>query len=441
MKVIHISTSDTRGGAARAAFRLHQGLRETSSDSSMFVAVKDSDDATVHQYRPDSRLRRRAGRAFRRERVRRAYHSYLASRPSGLEHFRDDRTEFGGEVLRQLPAADILNLHWIAGFIDYQSFFPRAAISRPVVWTLHDMNPFTGGCHFDEGCGRFAAACGSCPQLGSTRPDDLARRIWNRKKRALEKTSPERLFLVAPSNWLAAEARRSSIFSKFSVTVIPYGVDTEVFRPKAAHPSLRSALEIPERVRVVLFLADYTDNRRKGFALLDRALQRLGPTEDLFLLSLGQGSPVTAANIPHLHLGSLTNDSLLATIYSLADVFIIPSIQDNLPNTVLESMACGTPVVGFDTGGIRDMICDGDTGFLVPTGDTDALGSALVKILKDPQARSAMGRRCRERALKEFSHELQARRYSRLYEALLDEPLEASPAVGAPAAEPAGSGS
>lgn len=388
----------------------------------MYVARKESVDPMVYSYRPEQLFRKRVSRIVRKEWLQRDLRHYVHTRPSGFEQFRDDRTEFGREVLHQLPRADVINLHWIAGFLDYRSFFPRAPLFRPTVWTLHDMNPFTGGCHFDGSCGRFTQQCGCCPQLGSEGPDDLSRRIWKRKMHLFERTPPERLFLVTPSNWLASEARRSSMFRKFSVTAVPNGVDTSTFCPKSELEQIREGFGIPPGARVILFLAEELNNRRKQLALLNPALNELSCRDDLFLLSLGKGSAPTTSGIPHLHLGTLASDALLATIYSLADAFVVPSLQDNLPNTVLEAMSCGTPVIGFDTNGIREMIRNREAGFLVPVNDTRALADALGEALKDRANLERMGRACRQTVMSHFSLELQARRYARLYQALLDEP-------------------
>lgn len=419
MKIVHISTADIQGGAAKAAFRLHEGLSALKEGSSMYVAHKFSNDPSTTSYNPENRLPLRLVRAFRKERLRRCLLPYAATRPGGYEHFRHHRTEFGREVLDQLPPADVLNLHWIADFIDYEQFFPRATRAYPILWTLHDMNPFTGGCHFDHACGRFADACGACPQLGSNRKFDLAFQIWTQKRKLFDRIRPDQLSLVAPSTWLAKEVERSSVLGHFTTTVIPYGVDTDLFRPRLSQISARRALEISDDAFVVLFLAEYAENRRKGFALLDRALGELTGTDNVQLLSIGKGFPATTARIPHRHLGTIENDTLLSTIYSLADVFVIPSIQDNLPNTVLESMACGTPVVGFDAGGIGEMVRDGETGCLVPTEDVQALAAALLATRRDPVWRTAMAARCRETVLARYTLVLQARRYLQLYHQLI----------------------
>jgi glycosyltransferase involved in cell wall biosynthesis len=186
-------------------------------------------------------------------------------------------------------------------------------------------------------------------------------------------------------------------------------------------------LGIPVTSKVLAFVAMSTTVRRKGFALLAEALGSLEEVEDLVLLSVGSKKPELDTSIAHLHLGRIYSDRLLAAVYSAADAFVIPSLEDNLPNTVLESLACGTPVVGFDTGGIPDMVRDGETGCIVPAGDVSALRNAIVYVLQADEERAAMGARCRKVAVDEYSLDVQARRYTNLYTSLLDEkPVEAS---------------
>jgi glycosyltransferase involved in cell wall biosynthesis len=329
------------------------------------------------------------------------------------EHFTEDRTEFAGQVAPQIPPGDVINLHWVRHLIDFQAFF--GAVERPVVWTLHDMNAFTGGCHYDAECGRYAAACGACPQLRSPDERDLSRQVWERKQAAFSQVPPDRLHVVAPSRWLADCARRSSLLARFPVHVIPYSLDLNTFRPYDA-AGLRAALGVAPTDRVVLFVSQMVRNRRKGFALLREALAGMEARDDVVLVSVGRRAPDLAGPLRHVHLGSIGVDGLLALVYAAADVFVIPSLQDNLPNTVLEAMACGTPVVGFDAGGIPDMVRPGETGSVVPTGDVRALREALVHVLDDDDARAHMAARCRATAEAEYAPAVQARRYLDLYE-------------------------
>jgi len=310
----------------------------------------------------------------------------------------------------------VYNLHWIRGFIDPLPFFRKT--QKPVVWTLHDMNPFTGGCHYNVGCNRHRESCGQCPQLGSTDENDLSQSIWSRKETAYrEAIENGRLEIVAPSEWLAEEARRSTLFSKAPVHVIPNSLDHETFHPRNTD-GLRSALSIPADHRILLFVADSTQNHRKGFDLLQDALIELNE-EKVTLVSIGSNRPELDISTPLLHLGRITSNVLLSVFYSLADIFVIPSRQDNLPNTVLESMACGTPVVGFDTGGIPDMVRPDKTGWRAEPGDAHSLRHTIEEALSNDTTLQRIGQTCRDVVENEYTLEVQARAYRNLYRELL----------------------
>ena len=418
MRIVHVSTHDTSGGAARATYRLHTGLRNLGHESLMYVSRRSTQDPSVIEYVPPGRATSRLARLLRREQIARSMASHQASASKTLfEIFTDDRSQYGADPATQLPKCDILNLHWIAGFIDYRAFVAALPPHLPIVWRLADMNAFTGGCHFDGGCGRFTEACGCCPQLGSTSAKDLSRSIWKRKRDAFRKRFADRLHVVTLTPWMTDQVRRSSLLSGYPVTEIPNGVDLTEFAPRDKC-LVREVLGIPRGALVVLFIAEFTTNRRKGFSLLAQALMGLAGMDNLFLLSVGRHEPELSDCIPHLHLGSV-DYRWLYQVYNAADVFVIPSLQDNLPNTVLESMACGTPVVGFAVGGIPDMVRQEVTGILAPAGDVAALQASIAALLRDGKLRTEMSRNCRQVAVEEYSVELQARRYSELYTSLV----------------------
>ncbi|HNY64285.1 MAG TPA: glycosyltransferase family 4 protein [Deltaproteobacteria bacterium] len=417
MRILQVNTTDIMGGAARAAYRLNLGLRALGQQSGMFVARRAGTDPEVVLFTPPSSLGERIVPRLRGVSVYLDYARYNRSRPSGYELFRTDRNQYTGTVLKQLPSCDVMNLHWIADFIDYASFFSGIPNHIPLVWTLHDMNPFTGGCHYDAGCGCFRASCGQCPQLGSSSPRDLSERTWRRKREVFGRISPQRLHIVTPSRWLAQEVRNSSLMSRFPVSVIPNSLDTDAFSP-LDKVMARTALGLPLDARAVLFISESTTKERKGFVYLAQALSALADLPGIHLVSLGRGMPSVDTSIPHLHLGSLDSDRLLALAYSAADLFVIPSLQDNLPNTVLESFACGTPVVGFDVGGIPDMVRPGETGMLTPLRDSAGLGNAIRSLLLNPALRAGLSANCRRVAVEEYSPAVQAQRYLDLYRSL-----------------------
>jgi glycosyltransferase involved in cell wall biosynthesis len=418
MKIVHLAKSDLQGGAARAAYRLHKGLQSVGQESLMLVESKTGDDPSVIAAHRPMDLISRLRRGVRDYHIAQDFRRYRNSRPAGYESFSDDRSEYSSALLSQIPTCDVINLHWVPGLLPYNAFFARVPKSTPVVWTLHDMNPFTGGCHYSLGCGRYLDRCGACPQLGSKDDTDLSHQIWRRKEQIFSRVPPSRLRIVTPSKWLAGEVNRSSILGRFPVTVIPYGVNVRDFAPQSRR-SIRDLLGIPQDAKVVLFVAELTDSRRKGFLLLAQALARsAGLVPNLSLVSLGHNKPPMQLHVPWLHLGPLNNDRFLAMVYSLADLFVICSVEDNLPNTVLEAMACGVPAVGVGVGGIPDMIRDGVNGLTVPA-DPIALCTAIGDLLNGTQQREAMSTMCRRIAVKEYSLERQAQQYCEVYKSLL----------------------
>jgi glycosyltransferase involved in cell wall biosynthesis len=379
----------------------------------MYVRRKASQDDTVRMYDAAPSLLQRARDRVVRRWLSYRFSKYADTRPVGLELFSQARTVDGTRVAQQLPEADIYNLHWISRFIDPLPFFQN--IQKPIVWTLHDMNPFTGGCHYNVGCRKFEDQCGACPQLGSDDETDLSRTVWARKRRAYQNAIQNaRLHIVADSEWLAQEARSSSLFHNAPVRVIHYGLDSTTFRPRDTE-GLRSALEIPESHRIVLFVAQSADNHRKGFDLLGDALSALDG-ENITLLSIGGTVPDLEVTHPHRHLGTVESDLLLSVFYSLADLFVIPSRQEAFGQTALESMACGTPVVGFDVGGIPDMVQPGETGWLAEVADVQSLRYTVEQALQNSDNRERMGKRCRKIVLEEYTIERQAQDYQELYE-------------------------
>lgn len=417
MRVVHLSTQDIKGGAARAAHRLHRGLEGTGVKSTMFVRKKRSAEDRVKQLHPDDSLSKKCKRAFRYTQIRKDYFPRYVSQPwSTGDLMNDDRSRFAGEVVDQLPPADILHLHWVAGFVDIPAFFEKTDV--PIVWTLHDMNPITGGCHYSFGCRRFEQSCGCCPQIDSTAEEDPSRRSWRRKRAVFrEKIQEDQLHVIAPSKWLTHEAKQSTLLQGASIDCSPYGLDHTLFRPRSAKEE-RAKLNIPESRKVVLFVAYTSTNPRKGLQLLVKAL-RQAQLKDVTLVSIGSNRPEIPRGFSHVHVGHVDSDQQLSLLYSMSDVFVIPSLQDNLPNTVLESMACGTPVVGFDAGGIPDMVRPGETGWLAETKSIYQLSRAIKTALENKAERERMGKRCRQVVEKEYTLERQAQRYKKFYSSIL----------------------
>jgi glycosyltransferase involved in cell wall biosynthesis len=314
---------------------------------------------------------------------------------------------------------DVINLHWVgAGYVQIETL---ARLRQPLVWTLHDMWAFTGGCHYSQDCDRYTAACGDCPQLQSSRQNDVSRWIWRRKATSWQFID---LTLVAPSRWLADCARSSSLFRNCRIEVIPNGIDTQVYKP-VDRALARHLLNLPQDRQLILFTGiRATSDRRKGFHLLQSALQHLSQTDwcdRVEAIVVGAGQPPESTSEPGTgirtrYLGKLNDDISLALLHAAADVFVAPSTQDNLPNTVLEAIACGTPCVAFKIGGMPDLIEHQQNGYLAQPFQSEEFAEGIRWILSDRERHTRLAIAARHKAESEFSQNLQARRYHDLFQ-------------------------
>jgi glycosyltransferase involved in cell wall biosynthesis len=414
LQVAQICTSAVRGGAAKAALRLHRALKTEDIKSRLLVAQRGEAEDDIQEYNLVAPFSPVLGRALFRL-GRRMNHP--GPRHSGA-YFTPDWSLIGWRLASQLPPCDLLNLHWVADFLHYHTL-PKLAARAPLVWTFHDMNVFTGGCHYSGTCERYTEQCGACPQLeSSSREDDMTRRIMKRKQRIFSEIASDRMTVVCPSRWLAREAARSGLCRRFDTRVIPNGVDTQDFHP-VDKAEARRRFNLPAQARIVLFVADQIEDRRKGFRFLLKALMDIRSVPDVLLVTLGHGDTSMLTGPYFRHLGPLSQTADLGAAYSAADIFALPSLQDNLPNTVLESMACGTPVAGFDAGGVSEAVIDGQTGLLAPTGDDRIFAANLRLVLEDERRQQALGRESLARIEREFTVKLQARRYAALYREIL----------------------
>ena len=320
-------------------------------------------------------------------------------------------------ALSQNP--ELIHLHWVCkGFISIRGL---ADLSTPIVWTLHDMWAFTGGCHYSEDCTRYTDACGLCPQLRSRREGDLTRRIWNLKKRHWENLN---LTFVTPSRWLSDCVKASSLLHSYPVKVIPNGIDTAVFAPHNREVARQNFGLVPDRKIILTGALKGLSDERKGFQLLAPALKRLvegNLGDDVELVVYGQKAP---ARPPYMGLrttfaGEINNDDELAILYSAADVFVAPSKQENLANTVMEAMACGTPVVAFNIGGMPDMIEHKVTGYLAQPFDIQDLARGISWVIQHNSPNRSLSDRARAKVENEYAHDKVGLRHALLYEDVL----------------------
>lgn len=413
MKVLLLNTSDTEGGAARAAYRLHQGLQGIGVSSQMLVKNNNSGDLSVIS----------AGQALAKSFDK--IISVLSNSPLRLYPERNSAI-FSPQWLPDSLAAkvaniqpDIINLHWVCGGYMQVESVPK--FDKPLVWTLHDMWPFTGGCHYSEECDRYTESCGSCPQLHSSKDWDMSRWVWRRKAKSWKNLN---LTLVSPSAWLAKCASSSSLLKDYRVEVIPNGINTQKYKP-INREWVREILNLPQDKQIVLFgCASGTGDRWKGFNLLVSALQSLsksGWSDRIELLVFGSSEPSNPIELGFKahYLGKFADDISLAIVYAAADVFVAPSIYDNLPNTVMEAAACGIPSVGFKIGGMPDLIDHCSNGYLAKPYETEDLARGIAWVLEDSERHQKLCRNAREKVEAKFTLEVQAREYQKLYEEVL----------------------
>ncbi|NEQ47618.1 MAG: glycosyltransferase [Leptolyngbya sp. SIOISBB] len=413
MRVVHLSHADCTGGAAIAAYRLHVALQREQVDSHMLVQDMRNDNSTVHTF------------TSKRERMLAKLRPSLDKLPLGLYRKRR-RTTFSCDWLpSHIPQdickyrPDILNLHWIgAGYLRLESL---SNLRFPQVWTLHDMWAFTGGCHYDDGCDGYRKSCGRCPQLGSNHYWDLSRWIWYRKSRTYRQLP---LTIVCPSNWLAQCAKSSSLFNSLDIRIIPNGVDCQQYRPIDQHLA-RQLLGLSADKQLILFGAmSATSDYRKGFHLLEPALRRLQIDSwenrvEILIFGASKSETPIDLKLPIRYLGCMYDDLSLSLTYSAADVFVIPSMQDNFPNTALEAISCGIPCVAFNIGGLSDIITHQLNGYLAEPFSSADLANGISWVLQNTERYRQLSANARVTAEKKFTLAKQARSYQTLYEEVL----------------------
>jgi len=351
MNITIISGSET-GGAGNAAKNLHEGLLEIGVNSS-FLTEKMVNDA-------DKSLFKRIRRWWLvRQAIKRNY-KLLADAPDGFDHFSFART--GYHNIHKHPLiknADIINIHWVSYMVDYKSFFKN--IDKPIIWTLHDTNSFTGGCHYTFQCDNFINDCTNCIQLSEKVRDFAAKNNLKLKRDSLKALNAKKTVVVSPSQWLKTLSEKSSLFKQYAHFCIPYGINTAIFKHYDKTES-RLKMRLPVNQFIVLFAGTSLAEHRKGFDIILDLKKMFKEHPEIVFVAIGKN------DIEHegiLDLGYISDKNEMAIAYNAADVFIIPSREDNLPNTMLESVCCGTPVIGYKTGGIIDVIEHGKNGFLV----------------------------------------------------------------------------
>ena len=406
MNVLQISYSDYAfgGGGAIAMYRLYTGLKNLGVDCKILSSIKTLDSE-------DSQCLPRKGR------IENSLQRIIV--PFGL----NDIHRVGAFWIKKHPfyqQADILNFHVLhSKFFNYLAI-PFLTKEKPAVWTFHDMWSFTGHCAYSYDCNRWKTGCGRCPspeEFPSVRRDMTAIE-WKLKHWVARHA---RLHIAAQSHWVV-DMVKQSLFQELPVSRIPSGLDTNLYQP-CDPEQCRSILGIPPNKKILMFGAVNLEDVRKGGDLLLQALRQLPASlkKEVLLITIGEGGKKLsqAIDMEMLHYGYTSSDQLKVILYSAADIFVFPSRLETFGIVLQESMACGTPLVAFKTGGVPDVVRPGITGYLAKTEDPRDFCQGIVKLLEDQHLREQMGRHCRAISVQEYSLERYAQKYLEVYHELL----------------------
>ena len=417
MKVLLISTSDRRGGAAIACLRLFNALKKNGTEVKMLVRDRLTDTEGVYSVNTNIFKTIVNKMAFCAERLQ----IFLANKFRRKNLFRVSTAKFGVVGLADhelIEWADVINIHWTSqGMLSLAATKKIIQKGKRIVFTMHDMYYFTGICHYANTCDNYIKSCGNCQYLGGGRRNDLSHKIFEIKNALPNRVS---LKYVACSNWLAEVAKKSGMMQNCEILSAPNPIDTEVFRPMDKEDA-KKLFGIDPSKKVILCGADNFSDERKGYRYLIEALHYINSNNNQYnnritLLVFGKGNIKPFKELPYevVQAGYIKSDADLATLYSAGDVYVSPSLEDNLPNTIMEALACGTPCAAFAIGGIPEMIEDGVDGRLAKAENHKELGESIIKILFAYDS-IKMSQNARRKVESEFSEPMIALRYNMIY--------------------------
>ena len=410
MRVLIVNTSERTGGAAVAAHRLMDALNNNGVKAKMLVRDKETDHLTVSAL-PQS-WRQQWNFLWERFVVWTRLHFKR-------EHlFEIDIANCGTDItkLPEFQEADIIHLHWInKGMLSLKNIRKILESGKAVVWTMHDIWPATAICHYCRGCEQYQAECVKCPLLPG---GSMAKRVWNQKVQMLQ---GQRITFVCCSEWLAGEARKSALLTGQRIVSIPNAIDSRVFCPQNKQQA-RQTLGLPVDRRIILFVSQRVTDPRKGMNYFVEAIQRLVQQhpemrENTGVAILGGHAEEVASQLalPSYPLGYVSDPQRIVNVYNATDVFVLPSLEDNLPNTLMEAMACGVPCVSFRVGGIPEMIDHQSNGYVAHPCDADDLAQGIHYVLAEADY-EGLSRECVKKVARCYSQQSVANRYIEEYQ-------------------------
>ena len=416
MKVLFVNTYDSFGGASRAAMRILHGLQQYGLQIQIFVKHKRSNaeyTIPLSQFVPSGILYKACDWIATKIKNQWQHHKWRPyERTKKNLYFSDLRSTRIHGALQKMDY-DIVHLHWINNrFLDIDEL---AKIHKPIVWTLHDSWPFTGICHVSYECKQFEHHCGTCPMLGSKNEKDLAYEVFEKK---LEAYKDLELHIVTPSRWLGECAKKSTLLGRFPITVIPNCIDTDLYQPMDKADARKILGLEPDKKYLLFGAMQATVDKNKGFEQLLKALRMLnGDNMELIIYGTDENLESYAIPIPYRSMGYIRDEKLMSQLYNAADICVVPSLSENLSNTIMESLACGTPVVAFNIGGNGDMINHKQNGYLAKEKDRDDLACGIEWCLAH-DTKGALSMNAREKVLNNYTIDIVSNQYKQLYESL-----------------------
>lgn len=417
MKVLLLNTSERTGGAAVAANRLFFALLKRKVDVSFLVKDKSTDNPGVDSVNRSWFSRKINQFRFLWERL----FIFICNKGNRKNLFQVSIANTGNDILSHplVREADIIHIHWInQGFLSINTIGQLIRTGKPIVWTLHDLWPATGICHYPGTCERYKIGCYNCPKLIDRSLWDLADTTFRRKK----SMGLDKVYFVGCSQWITARTQQSKLLQGAIFHSIPNPIDTNLFsRRDQKRCRQELGLEVPKKY--LLFAAAKLSDERKGANYLIEACRLLkDQLPDLEILLMGNGSQdlIGAIPFPVNGMGYVTEEKKMAMIYAAADLFVIPSLEDNLPNTIMEAMAAGTPCVGFDTGGIPEMIDHKQNGYVARYKDAGDLAMGIRWVLAQKE-KADLSAECIRKVNEHYREEVVSTRYIELYNHLLEQ--------------------
>lgn len=411
MRVLIVNTSEKTGGAAVAANRLMDALNNNGVKAKMLVRDKETEDITVVGLPRSLKLQWN----FLWERWCAFWHLHF----SNLHLWEIDMAAAGSDItkLREFQEADVIHLSWInQGMLSLKGIRKILKSGKPVVWTMHDLWPATGICHYARGCNRYGSSCGNCPLLPHKGgKNDLSAQVFRRKKELYQHCN---ISFVSCSRWLEKQAKSSGLFVGQRVTNIPNPIDTHVFCPMdKTEARLRAGL--PADKHLILFVSQKVTDERKGMKYFVEAIDKLvaqypAVKDNTAIAILGGHSEEVTLTLPSYSLGYVSDEKRIVDIYNSVDVFVLPSLEDNLPNTIMEAMACGVPSVGFKVGGIPEMIDHQKNGYVANYRDTNDLAQGIHWVLEEAD-KELLSQACLQKVSHNYSQHAVALRYIEVY--------------------------